>query len=656
MSDSNTNEAIQVILGIAIDVSQSMKEPLNSFDRNVTAEGRRSISKLREILNAISKHLYDRGTRNISSKYFGVAFGLSDTTQCGDLLHMMNFTTKRIQVSRNLLVRKYGSEPTPIECLNLLIGVLEEAGARTVRSYAEKHLSPGLAKYILPFLTDRVLVEKIVQALPASCKSIVLNGGYQALTFQHPLLDFFLPGLTLVQPMVSNREEETAKKLIQDSIQDVEAIINESPLLSEMKHKPFISSELQIMSSTKMEEILGEWDHILGDDRDDGDVDPTGLLNSKIYGRTPMYEAMEKMLQMFRMIPAPHPNNIEKRILFLVSDGYPTDNCPDDVRLIANSLKNAGVVIISCYLSTNSKVPSKELFYSYNPLWDDEGARLMFDISSPLKNTAPGLKLLIDQGWKLPNEGIHKLFFQGNNTNNVETFVKFVKNLHSGAGHGCLLDVITRADLDIIIGNEISNFQPVLQEGGTCYAHAIAAVFYLAMKRIKDRDGGHPEFHDIKNRLITQYGVDGAGTQLVLQTWCPRYRLQFRVLETEAEARQAINARRPVVARFGLSDSQWRLFRAFYKQDRLRKGVLKRADITPTSPIRNEPLEGHAVVLMDILPDRLTFLNSWGDTFGDGGFFHVEDSKVLNMTFFDVYWTLNDLTAGEKHRYEQSTR
>ena len=47
-------------------------------------------------------------------------------------------------------------------------------------------------------------------------------------------------------------------------------------------------------------------------------------------------------------------------------------------------------------------------------------------------------------------------------------------------------------------------------------------------------------------------------------------------------------------------------------------------------------------------------MNSWGDKFADGGFFRIKDSDVLNnMTFFDVYWTEEDLTPREKRAYKE---
>lgn len=62
---------------------------------------------------------------------------------------------------------------------------------------------------------------------------------------------------------------------------------------------------------------------------------------------------------------------------------------------------------------------------------------------------------------------------------------------------------------------------------------------------------------------------------------------------------------------------------------------------------------GHAVVLIRCSPECLVFLNSWGQDWGDGGFFRVKDATVLNnMRFFDVYWLEEELTPKEKEAYK----
>ncbi len=62
----------------------------------------------------------------------------------------------------------------------------------------------------------------------------------------------------------------------------------------------------------------------------------------------------------------------------------------------------------------------------------------------------------------------------------------------------------------------------------------------------------------------------------------------------------------------------------------------------------------HAVVLIRCSPDYLLFINSWGQSWADGGFFKVKDAKVLNkMMFCDVFWKLDDLKQSEKDAYQK---
>ena len=63
---------------------------------------------------------------------------------------------------------------------------------------------------------------------------------------------------------------------------------------------------------------------------------------------------------------------------------------------------------------------------------------------------------------------------------------------------------------------------------------------------------------------------------------------------------------------------------------------------------------GHAVVLIRCHPNCLVFMNTWGQEFADGGFFRVQDEKVLhNMQFFDIYWEEDDLTTSEKEAFDK---
>ncbi|CAF1023893.1 unnamed protein product [Didymodactylos carnosus] len=153
--------------------------------------------------------------------------------------------------------------------------------------------------------------------------------------------------------------------------------------------------------------------------------------------------------------------------------------------------------------------------------------------------------------------------------------------------------MVGRVSLDMYINAANSSFRVKIQSGGTCYAHAVVTVFYLATRRIEDRENGVSGFADICQQLINAYGEEGAITENVLNIWPPKYRLHYEKVN-ELDSRQAINQRRPV---------------------NCPQGVLKSKDLGRAG--LGAKLSGHAVVLMKCDPISLTFINSWGTEFAD---------------------------------------
>ena len=215
-----------------------------------------------------------------------------------------------------------------------------------------------------------------------------------------------------------------------------------------------------------------------------------------------------------------------------------------------------------------------------------------------------------------------------------------------------LSELLVSVDLDIYITQNTESFEAKEQEGGTCYANASAAVLHLAMQRILGREGGYANFYTLRDEIIQAYGKDGADTNDVLQTICPKYRLQSQKVNTK-KAMEAVVKKRPVVARFRLTNDEWDVFSKFYKNN--PTSILTQDELDVRKRPTNPPPDtsGHAVVLTSYNSKCLTFMNSWGQQWGDKGFFRVKNAEVLQLEFFDVYWTLNDLSVGEKEYYEK---
>jgi hypothetical protein len=215
-----------------------------------------------------------------------------------------------------------------------------------------------------------------------------------------------------------------------------------------------------------------------------------------------------------------------------------------------------------------------------------------------------------------------------------------------------LSELLVSVDLDIYISQTTSGFKAKEQQGGTCYANASAAVLHLAMQRILGREGGYPKFHKLRKEMVDAYGTHGADIRKVLQKICPKYRLRSQNVCIKG-AMEAVVKKRPVVATFHLTGDEWKDFSNFYKTN--PTGILTQNELDvrkrPTSPPPRT--SGHAVVLTSYNSKCLTFMNSWGETWADKGFFRVQNAEVLQLEFFDVYWTLSDLTEGEKEYYHQ---
>lgn len=185
------------------------------------------------------------------------------------------------------------------------------------------------------------------------------------------------------------------------------------------------------------------------------------------------------------------------------------------------------------------------------------------------------------------------------------------------------------------------------QQGGTCYAHAVATILRAAESRIIGRQC---EPHSEKlARIVANYGAEGGDPRDVLASECPRVSLSWREVSIQ-EAVDIIRKRqRPLLVSFCLAQNQWVAFSDFFERD--PKGVLSEL---PQPPIFAR-LPGHACVITELQADSVWVIkNSWGGQFADNGSFKVSKSLLTECgsIFIDVYFLDHDLQDDDRRSYE----
>lgn len=150
--------------------------------------------------------------------------------------------------------------------------------------------------------------------------------------------------------------------------------------------------------------------------------DEKNVLNNAdewFYGDTPMKEALTEVKARFLKELSSRPADTTP-ILFLISDGEPTDGNPLQ---IVEDMKAHGIVIVSCFVTNGDLANPRVLFNAPEQTWND-GAKLMFKISSPLQEASPFHNFLTRKGWKIcPNA---KLFVQVNHSQVLAEFIRII--------------------------------------------------------------------------------------------------------------------------------------------------------------------------------------------------------------------------------------
>ena len=613
------------LVGLIVDVSGSMLQNIST--NGIIDEERKTWAH--EVFNFVDSII--KNDLSTNEQVFAIGVGAS----CGKGVFDIINTIDQVQS----LPRCDAPKPVLIE---YILELLKTNGAKDIRRWAQNEMitaciSHDMAKLMYSKLkNDPEFLKKVVNdVLPWQCRNW---GGSAFPTLGVPISELAVKILRVTGKLGKDAAQE------EDVVQAMEEV--KSLLLKK------VDSD-SIVGVCKASEILhGCAD---GEELSEQRIDELmRFIDPFIYGRSPLNKGIRKASRLFN---TPAYRN-HKKVLVILSDGEPTDIDGFFLKELQarNRLKSLGVCIVCCFISQNNLPDPKRLYSVLQNNWPKH-ARFLFQLSSAVQTQCLPRTVLLKQGWTIDIENNEtKLFFQVNHPSITEDVTKLVKNLVFS--QDALADILSSVSLDILVNQHCENFKAQeRQNGGTCYAHATAAVFYLATRRILGREGEanipftipyYPDFTEMRDKLVDRFGRQGAIPREVLEYACPIYRLRYKFLGGDViKALCAITAKRPVLAIFFLTNDEWDMFSDFFRNN--PQGVLTSADLPPRAPAATR--SGHAVVLVSYNVDGLKFMNSWGDNWGDTGFFRVQDAKVLDLEFFDIFWTVEDLTDWEKNYY-----
>ena len=289
-------------------------------------------------------------------------------------------------------------------------------------------------------------------------------------------------------------------------------------------------------------------------------------------------------------------------------------------------------------------------------------------MSSKITCDNPIYRFFLIKNWNFTSSGYCRLFIALNNQETINEFITLINESldYKGASLNGLVDVIGSSSINSYVNSYSNNlFLSKNQIFGTCWANACAACIHFANMRVLGRK--QISFEDLRKHIIINYSLedkDGNNISNITKKIYDDYKITVKQVD-ENEAKIAVMKGRPCIASFYLSGKQWANFSEFFYDDINKYKYLDsnfiNKDDYPKIYYDSPKSEGHVVVLIDNKNEGMTFLNSWGIGFGDFGKFRIKNGDVLTdgnnndkIKFYDVYWTLNDLSYDEKKYYKEN--
>lgn len=647
---------MEYLTGILLDVSGSMRYNVGKGTDEKGGPWARSIF---EVIDNLIK-----GDITPNNHVFAIGVGASVGEEIFDVIGALKqIQDQRKQTEQNKQANNtetvYQGPATPCH-INMIFGILEGAGARTISKWASQEvvsraLTDDKAVLLLKkFESDKSFLKKFVREfLPPACRDWSGSASQE----MSPFNDFLDSAQDLYATVASSVKRAT--------VEDIREVINQATpfLVDEKKEKeePNLLEEKKKTVGVTLDSIFNVQEasdvlHGYVDEKELTRERSLELLQSVepyIYGYTPLYQATEKAIELFEK-RASNFHSAQK-LLFILSDGYPSDeDVSDPARKdrAVSKLTTAGVTVVSCFITNSFRIEPKRLFSKMEPDWD-RGAKFLFTLSSKVSAQSLPRTMFVKRDWTIDiTNNETQLFLQVNHPDHLRDACKLARDFV--CCKDTLSDVLSTVDLDIFhINKDLNDYEAKEEQiGATCYAHACATVLHLSMKRILGRKGGHPSFKDLRNECIDRFGRDGADPLQVLQEMCRDYRLQCREVDIN-DALKAVSSSQPVVASFWLTKDEKKTFQEFFDNETNQTSILTKNEIDIAARPANTLTEGHSVVLTSFDSESLRLLNSWGCQWADMGFFRVQNEDVLGLEFIEVYWEEDDLEEEEKAYFKR---
>ena len=376
------------LTGILLDVSCSMA---GSIGGGTDEEGGPWARSIFEVIDNLIK--YDISSDN---HVFAIGFGAS----CGEEVFDIIGTLKGIPNQDTV-----AEGPATTEHINEIFDILEKAGARTIRKWAEdevvsKALADNLAVVFLKkFKSDKPFLEEFVEKiLPPACRDwpepglgVQLRAARAAAVIYPPAAIPTFLALRHGLKMAKNAYSSVVTQYRRATVNDVNEVVE--------KAKAHLLKQVDVDSIFNVKHASHVLHGCVGEEKltKKKSLELLERIEPYIYGRTPFFRAIGEAMTRFqdsRFLS-------HKKLLFILSDGDPTDgNICSGIDRVISKFTEAGVTIVSCFITESTHIDPKRLFSKEEPDWD-RFAKFMFSLSSKLSTHSLPRTMFVKRDWTI---------------------------------------------------------------------------------------------------------------------------------------------------------------------------------------------------------------------------------------------------------------